>query len=221
MKYLLIIGVPRGPATGEVFVCWSSVDQSHQPLCLLVAFCLMMAHLYLPPPAGTKPPPWRNSPAKAQLRAGILSFVYTDAMDAEMIYGSDVIFRQYKWNDFKTNLANLRASIGRSVSRAVKDAVNVAADKQRNAAAAAAGGAKIWAGSEAERLLKDDIDNNRHVGMTPIQLRDTQPEYQEWTLKEFRDHIEQEKRSRMTQAYWLRRDKKRAKYEAWPRIQSK
>jgi hypothetical protein len=183
-----------------------------------------MAHLYLPPPPGTKPPPWRNSPAKAQLHAGILSGVYTDLMEAEFIYGSDVIFRQYKWENFKTNLTNLHALLGRSIARALEDAVNVAADEQRNAAAAAAaaaGGAKIWAGSEAERLLKDDIDNNRHDGMKPSQLRDTRPEYQEWTSKEFRDHVEQEKRSRKTQAYWLHRDKKKAKYEAWPRIESK
>jgi len=187
-----------------------------------------MAHLYLPPPPGVKVPPWRNSPAKAQLRAGILSGLYNELMDAETIYGSDVIFHQYKWENFKTNLTNLRDSLGREVARAFKDAVNVAADKQRHAAAAAASGVKIWAGSEAERLLKDDIDNDRHVGMEPRQLKDTRPEYHQWSLKEFRDHVEQEKRCRKTQAYWLHRDKKskkekneQSKIEAWPRIQNK
>jgi len=178
-----------------------------------------MAHLYLPPPPGTKVPPWRNSPAKAQLRDGILSGRYTEAMPVEMIYGSDVIFRQYKWENFKTNLTNLRAALALTSGRAVEDAANVAADTQRHAAEAV--GAKIWAGSEAERLLKDDINNDRHVGLFPRDLRATRPEYQEWTLKEFREHVEQEKRSRKTQAYWLHRDKKKSKTEAWPYIHSK
>jgi hypothetical protein len=155
-------------------------------------------------------------------------------MEPEVIYGSDLIYRQYKWQNFKTNLANLRDALESEVARASQDAVNVAADKQRAVAAAAtavagAGGAKIWAGSEAERLLKDDIDNNRHVGIPPRELRARadRPEYREWTLKEFRDHVEQEKRARTTSAYWLHRGKTKkekkqiAETEEWPRIQNK
>jgi len=180
-----------------------------------------MAHLYLPPPPGSRLPPWRNSPAKKQLRAGILSGRYTDAMSEEFIYGSDVIFRQYKWANFKTNLNNLRASLGLNLARAIVDAVDVTADQNRHAAQVAH--LQIWAGSEAERCLKDDIDNHRHVGMTPSDLRATRLEYQEWSLKVFRDHVEQEKRSRKTQAYWLHRNKSKAasKTEAWPKIYSK
>jgi len=141
-------------------------------------------------------------------------------MSEEFIYGSDVIFRQYKWENFKTNLTNLRAALGRDVGRAFADAVNVFEDKQRHAEAEVAE-LQIWAGSQAERWLKDDIDNDRHVGMAPSQLRETRPEYLEWTQTEFRNHVEQEKRSRKTQAYWLHRDKKNSKNEPWPVINSK
>ena len=53
-----------------------------------------------------------------------------------------------------------------------------------------------WEGSEAERLLKLDIDANMHQLMKPKELRTTRPEYEEFLLTTFRKHIHQETRSR-------------------------
>lgn len=180
-----------------------------------------MAHLYLPPPNGQKPPPWRNSPAKKVLIAGINGGEYPDSMTTEAIYGSQLVFRQYKWENFQTNLRNLRAALEREMDRANEDAANLAADMQQPNTAAAFGSRSRWVGSEAERLLKQDVDAGRHVGLQPQELRATRAEYKQWPLKTFRDHIQQEVRSRKTQAYWLHRDKKNSKNEPWPIINSK
>ena len=213
----------------EIFVQNSQNSEAGNPFLCLIPPPLFtennsaMAHLYLPPPPGSPPPPaWRHSPAKKQLRDGILLGRYKDTLSEEFIYGSDVIFRQYKWANFKTNLTNLRASLGLNLARALADAANVEADQKRHAAQVAH--LQIWAGSAAESFLKKDIDEGRNIGMAPSDLRETRLEYKEWPLKVFRDHVEQEKRGRKTQAYWLHREKKSKKEKAmepWPKIYSK
>jgi len=182
-----------------------------------------MAHLYLPPPNGAKPPAWRNSPAKKALLDGINKGEYPETMETATIYGSRIIFRQYKWENFQTNLRNLRLALQRDMDRANRDASNLAADMQQPSAAAVLGLRPPWKGSEAARLLKEDVTAGRHVGVKPHELRarEDRPEYREWSLKEFRDHLQQEMRARKTQAYWLHRDKKGSKKEPWPKIDSK
>jgi len=178
-----------------------------------------MAHLYMPP---AKPPPsWRSSPAKKLLRKGILSGEFPEGMDAEAVYGCSTEFRQYPWTNFKTNLTNLRAALKREIERAEKDAANFAVDIQlRPAVAVAAQGYPTWAGSEAARLLKDDVDDGEHLVMTPKALHESRPVYQAWPLTVFRNHIQQEIRSRKTQAYWLHRDPNGSAAEPWPTIDS-
>jgi hypothetical protein len=83
-------------------------------------------------------------------------------------------------------------------------------------------GYPVWAGSEAARLLKIDVDNGRHLTMKPRELYalDDRPEYRIWPLKVFRKHIHQEVRSRKTQAYWLHRAPGASASEPWPLIDS-
>ncbi len=53
-----------------------------------------------------------------------------------------------------------------------------------------------WAGSEAQRLLKQDMKEGKHVQYFghPQEFRATRPEYQEYAKETFRKHIHQEKR---------------------------
>ena len=54
-----------------------------------------------------------------------------------------------------------------------------------------------WEGSEAQRLLKLDVDEQNHETMTPIQLYRSRPEYYEnYPLLVFQKHIYQEVRLR-------------------------
>lgn len=158
------------------------------------------------------------------LREGIISGKYPESMDVESIYADQQEYRQYVWNNFKTNCNNLRASIAAEIGRANEDAANLAADMSLHPPNATVGedGSiyRRWAGSDAERLLKDDVDHGRHLSLTPSQLRNSRLEYQEWPLKVFRDHITQEVRSRKTQAYWLHRTAKSSSTEPWPPIDS-
>jgi len=62
-----------------------------------------------------------------------------------------------------------------------------------------------WCGSEAERLLKADIDDGNLTGIKPKDLHQSRPEYQAFPLKVFRDHIAQETRSRLGRSYWQNR----------------
>lgn len=54
-----------------------------------------------------------------------------------------------------------------------------------------------WEGSDAERLLKVDINKKRHETMTPLELYRKRAEYYDnYKLRVFRDHIYQEVRLR-------------------------
>lgn len=60
-----------------------------------------------------------------------------------------------------------------------------------------------WDGHPAQRLLKEDIDDGKHLGVTPAALRETKEEYKAFPLSVFRKHIHQEVRSRVETPYWL------------------
>ena len=51
-----------------------------------------------------------------------------------------------------------------------------------------------WNGSEAQRLLKAMVRENRHVGVEPKTLWQSNEAYMVYTLQTFRDHIYQEER---------------------------
>ena len=66
-----------------------------------------------------------------------------------------------------------------------------------------------WQGSEAEGLLKLDIDNGLNQIMRPKALRASRPQYLQFPLDVFRNHIYQETRARMERPYWLARKKEK------------
>ena len=67
---------------------------------------------------------------------------------------------------------------------------------------------ECWDGSEAQKALKDDVNNNRHVGLTAKQLQQTNDLYKPYNLKKFRDHLTQETRAKRESNYWLVKRKK-------------
>jgi len=60
-----------------------------------------------------------------------------------------------------------------------------------------------WQGSDAECLLKQDIDAGLHETLKPNAHHQSRPEYKDFPLAVFCDHINQEKRSRKERPYWL------------------
>ena len=66
-----------------------------------------------------------------------------------------------------------------------------------------------WDGSEAQQLLKLDIEMGRHKRLKPELLWVTRPQYQEFKLEKFRGHIHQQLRSTRETNYWIVKKKKK------------
>lgn len=155
-----------------------------------------------------KPTPWRYSEAKKLLRNDIIEGrVCRDDMTDEQIYLSRPNYAVYNFENFKTNVKNLVDAIIRDQTRANRD--NDAAKHDLkiltvDAATVAASTGKVrWPGSAAARLLKLDIDANKHLELKPKPLHASRVEYQHFSLEEFRKHIYQETSSRLQKSYWL------------------
>jgi hypothetical protein len=95
----------------------------------------------------------------------------------------------------RTNLANLRKAISSEKTLADVDATALARDLERHPRPPLDhNGAPFWDGSDAQRLLRLDVDAGKHTSMTKTELRGSRPEYGLFTPKVFRKHIEQEER---------------------------
>jgi len=71
------------------------------------------------------------------------------------------------------------------------------------------GGYPRWQGSEAEALLKIEIDDGEHMKMKPEELHKTRKEYEDFLLTVFRKHIYQAIRSCKDTAYHLAKKEKK------------
>jgi hypothetical protein len=72
---------------------------------------------------------------------------------------------------------------------------------------------KIGDGSDAQRLLKEDVESGLTMHLDPSFLRETRLEYKVFPLKVFRDHIYQEVRLKTGSSYWMNRSKKGKTHE--------
>ena len=60
-----------------------------------------------------------------------------------------------------------------------------------------------WDGSDAQRLLAEDINDEFHLHFTPKELWLSREEYQKFELEKFAPHVSQEIRSKLETTYWL------------------
>jgi hypothetical protein len=73
-------------------------------------------------------------------------------------------------------------------------------------------GCKVWQGSEAQKLLCQDIQNGKHPAMKPKDLFETRAEYYlDYTLDFFREKIYQEKKAFKHKEYIKDKEEKKAK----------
>jgi hypothetical protein len=154
---------------------------------------------------------WVSSRAKKLLKKDIVEGRVTIDMEAQYVYGTRDEFMEYELKNFTTNLRNLHAAIEKEQDRAVVDSDAYAHDILIHPLILQGpSGYPQWQGSEAARLLKIDIEEEKHKSMKPSDLRNTQEEYKRFPLKVFRKHIDQEVRSRKDSLYWLiKRNKKK------------
>jgi hypothetical protein len=163
----------------------------------------------MPVVSSSKLPPWRCSHAKKLLIKDILDGKVIEGMAPKNVFVMRPEYQLYKYENFVTNLRNLRKQIAEKQDLADDNEAAFAHDEVF--------GLRVnskpyprWQGSVAERLLKQDIDNGQHLHMKPHELKESRVEYGPYypgTI--FRDHIHQELRARMERPYWLARRKEK------------
>jgi hypothetical protein len=138
---------------------------------------------------------WKKSIAKKLLAIDIISGAIPDDMHWTDVYWQRPEFVVTKRRLFCSRLTTLRKSILHDKTTATIEEIALAHDRAlfpapthnyRNE--------PRWEGSEAQRLLKEDVSANRHAATPPKQLYNSRPEYQDYPLKVFREHIYQEVR---------------------------
>jgi hypothetical protein len=164
----------------------------------------------------TDPPsPWRNSHAKQLLKKDIVAGCVTSSMPAEEVYAMrPKWYKGYKFQNFKTNLENLHKRMSKDQNRASEDLAACLHEMQiprPQAAAVAAAAYPRWQDSEAEQLLKNDIEAGIGTLIKPEQLWNSREEYQAFPLTVFRKHIQQELCAELATGYWLNKKKEKEK----------
>ena len=155
---------------------------------------------------------WRSSKAKELLKRLILDGTVSANDLPEDVYKLHEEFQLYNFKNFKVNLKSLHESIAKGKKASERDSIAFANDL------AICGrpthtrqGTPVWAGSNAELLLKEDIYNGVHRVIGPEDLWKSREEFQEFPLGKFRDKIYQVERKFMQRSYWLNRETKKQK----------
>jgi hypothetical protein len=140
---------------------------------------------------------WRRCRAKKQLvqdlESGFIPLLATEMTAAEAQELRDV-YREVEPKKFKRNFEALRKATRDAKDRAMRDAAGLARDVQRRSNRPASPSRRTrWDGSEAQVLLRQDMQQNLHLKRK--ELWQSRPEYYEhFTLRSFRDHIHTEDR---------------------------
>jgi len=163
----------------------------------------------MPKKKANKPKPWGKSDAKELLLQDIIAGDVTDDMMPRVVYQMRPEYQVYKATNFATNYRSLQRWVRVHKAKADADSDALAHDRRIHPPAARAfQGYPRWGGSDAARLLKQDVEAGIADAMMPKSLHESRPEYLQFPLKVFRDHIHQEKRSRMGRSWWMNRGRR-------------
>lgn len=150
--------------------------------------------------------------AKTKLTEEILGGRLPDELPAAEVWRLDPVYERVPIDNFRPNLAALRERFRKF--RIANELDEEALRNDRRLHPIKLEGR--WPGSEAERLLKKDIDDGIHETMTPKELYNLPDRegYKEFPYDKFRKHIHQEVRSRSDSLYWIQlKEKTRAAKE--------
>jgi hypothetical protein len=125
----------------------------------------------------------------------------------ELVYGMREEFQEYNFTNFKANLKTLHNTINTNQAKAENDKAALLHDllvrPPKNPAV------KKWNESAAQKLLKEDIEEEKHHDMTTRQLWESREEYQEWPAKKFIKHVHSWTNSCKQSTYWVNKTKKK------------
>ena len=144
--------------------------------------------------------------AKPTLCREYLAGTVTDAMAPRVVWNSQQLYRDVPYKRFRDNFRAMKNGIAANRERANDEADMLQADLGLYNLARE--NPDRWDGSEAQALLKQDLEALDEP-VQPKVLRETREEYKKFTLKEFREHIQQEGRAKRETNYWIVRKKKK------------
>jgi len=146
---------------------------------------------------------WQDHPVRELLLNALINKeIPTDyrlmaPLDVWNKYCDNDIFEGMEYDAFKRRLLALRNQVKVGWQRAEQDLQSFKIAKQNHPPPPRNHRDEPhWSGSEAQRLLKEDMDNNMHFNLKPEHLWESRPEYGEFYLSTFRDHLWQEHKTR-------------------------
>jgi hypothetical protein len=157
---------------------------------------------------------WATSEAKRLLRDSIIAGIVKRGDKAVEVHKSNPEYQKWDIANFKTNMKNLIEAIALDYKRMAEDCrgyghdLEVLTEYRRNNPTIQEH-ITPWHKSIAKKLLEDDMNNNKHLEMQPIELYETRLEYREFPLKLFRNHIYQETKKRANKNSRFAKKKKR------------
>jgi len=164
---------------------------------------------------------WQHCYARELLVRDLLSGAIP--IDSESMKPSDAYLQrpEYVESDpeyrlFSSRLRALRKQLTERHDLAAADSAALAHDRQIHPKKTHNyRGEPRWEGSEAERLLREDMDEGKHETMKPMKLYQSRPEYKQhcFTVDVFRGHIHQEVRHRKFMNYLEYKQEKDKKKE--------
>ena len=106
-------------------------------------------------------------------------------------------FEEVKFDQFKRNLASHRKQVKDGKKRSMDEEKMWRKDLKRfPSVSKKPDGTPRWYCHPSKLLLREDVLEGKQTKMKPKQLQQTKSEYQDFELKEFRQHIYQENRRR-------------------------
>jgi hypothetical protein len=142
---------------------------------------------------------------------------YVHVFSVDEVYESDNDFMKYDLIRFKANFKNLRDAIEIDKFCIEFDTLSVKEDKKkfpRNAMTLR--GIPFWDGSEAQRIVKDDAENNRLDEIVISQYHTTKDCFKIFPLKDFSNYVRKARSSVKQNVYWQAKRNRlgRQKHEA-------
>ena len=165
-----------------------------------------------PPPSPPRPPlmPWDKCLARTLLQRDLMNGVVPLSgyvMNGRKVQQTRPEYMAYDLEFFNDRLQTMRANMRKQHNNSQQDAIAYAHDRVMYPTPTHnANGILRWEGSEAETLLRTDVDSGVHNAMTPKQMYLSRPAYQMFSQRKFAGHIYQElRRRKFVQSYYGRR----------------
>ena len=121
-----------------------------------------------------------------------------EEMSPETIWQSHAAFRCYDFESFRGYLKNMQALTKKHRKIVAQDE----ADFQHDMELITEKSGLIWYKHPAKELLKEDVASGMASSMKPRELRETRPEYREFSVTKFCKEVHHEKQRQRAKPFW-------------------